>query len=92
MKRRTDGRTHDTGTIRPYRPCPADFRERYLEMGQSKEIEEHYRTNYRCIRRWIEENGGDKLRAERRAITGCPERPYLRARNYVLGRTLSGRK
>lgn len=86
MKRPNDG--YYPGTIRPYRQCPADFVERYLELGQGKEIEEYYRTNYRCIRRWIDESGGEDLRARRRAITGCPARPYLRARNYVLGNSL----
>ncbi|MEY4839016.1 MAG: hypothetical protein RLZZ475_2875 [Pseudomonadota bacterium] len=89
-KRRSDGRFHDTGLVRPYRPCPADFRERFLEMGQSKEIEEHYRTNWRCIARWIEEAGGDTLRAERRKQSGGTARPNLRrARRYVLGMTLT---
>ncbi|MFN3474070.1 MAG: hypothetical protein ACK4ZW_08500 [Blastomonas sp.] len=74
------------------RPCPADFRDRFLEMGQYKEIEEHYRTNYRVIARWIEESGGDELRAERSKVTGCPTRPARRsykARRYVLGLRLT---
>ena len=90
--RRSDGRKHDTGTVQPYRPCPPDFRERYLEMGQSKEIEEHYRTNWRCIRRWIEESGGEELRAARREVSGGTARPRLRAKRYVLGRTLTDRR
>ena len=80
------------GATRPYRPCPSDFRETFLALGQSKEIEEHYRTNWRVIRRWIEEAGGEELRAARRAITGCQPRPHLRsenrARRYVMGQTL----
>lgn len=88
-RRRTDGRLHDTGLIRPYRPCPDDFRDRFLEFGQSKEIEEHYRTNWRVIRRWIEECGGDDLRAERFAIAGARTGGRLRARRYVLGLTLT---
>lgn len=71
LARRADGRLHDTGLIRPYRACPADFRERFLELGQSKEIEEVYRTNWRVIRRWIEEAGGASLRAERFALAGA---------------------
>lgn len=85
-------RRWDTGMVRPYRPCPPDFRERFLEMGQSKEIEEHYRTNWRLIIRWIEESGGEELRAERAKRTGSPLRPYLRssaARRYVLGQRLN---
>lgn len=81
------------GGVRPYRPLPSDFRERFLELGQSKELEEHYRTNWRVIRRWIEEAGGDDLRAARRAVSGGTARPTLRAesraKRYVMGRTLS---
>lgn len=71
-------RRSDTGLINPYRPCPADFRERYLELGFSKEIEEHYRTNWRCIRRWIGEAGGEELRQARAARSGAQLRPDLR--------------
>lgn len=81
------------GGIRPYRPCPVDFREVFLVLGQSKEIEEHYRTNWRIIRRWIEECGGDALRAERYAVSGGFARPNKRtggrAARYVLGKKLS---
>ena len=63
---RSDGRTHDTGLIKPYRPCPSDFRARFLEMGWDG-IEDHYRTNWRCVRRWIAESGGDELKQARRA-------------------------
>lgn len=80
------------GCTRPYRPCPADFRTRFLEMGWDG-IEDHYRTNWRVIRRWIEESGGEELRAARRAISKATARPALRAENrakrYALGRTLT---
>jgi hypothetical protein len=90
-RRRGDGRAHDTGLIRPYRPCPPDFRERFLEMGWDG-IDEHYRTNWRVIYRWIEQCGGEALRAERRALSGGTARPKLRrAKRYVLGRTLTGK-
>ena len=83
-------RKWDTGMERPYRPAPVDLREVYLRLGQDKVIEEHYRTNWRCITRWIEECGGDALRAERAAITGSALKPHLRrAKRYVLGRTLT---
>lgn len=82
-------RTWDTGTIRPYRPVPADFREVFLRLGQDKAIEEHYRTNWRVIIRWIGECGGDELRAERAAITGSPLKPHRRSARYVMGRTLT---
>ena len=59
-------RKPDTGLVRPYRPKPADFRETYVRMGWD-EIDEHYRTNWRVIRRWIMEEGADDLKAARRA-------------------------
>ena len=62
--RRSDGRPHDTGLVRPMRPCPGDFAERFEELGWEG-IEEHYRTNWRVIRRWIDECGRDELRAAR---------------------------
>lgn len=84
-------RKSDTGCVRPYRPAPPDFVEVFLRLGQCTAIEEHFRTNWRCIRRWIEENGGDELRARRAAITGAALHPGRRsrvAREYVLGRRL----
>lgn len=88
------------GGVRPYRPCPPDFREVFLALGQSKDIEQHYGTNWRVIRRWIEESGGEELRAARRELTGNVARPWLRsgkrkqgrAKRYVLGRTLGGKE
>jgi len=62
--RRSDGRLHDTGLIRPYRPCPSDFRDRFVELGWQA-IGDHYRTNWRVIRRWIAEAGGGELREAR---------------------------
>ena len=72
-KRRADGRLHDSGLIRPYRTCPPDFRERFIELGWEG-IEDHYSTNWRCIRRWIEQCGGVDLRRARAAYVqerGC---------------------
>lgn len=89
-RRRSDGRAHDTGLVRPYRPCPDDFRERFLEMGWDG-IDEHYRTNWRVIYRWIEECGGEELRAERRALSGGTARP-MRRRRFVLGLRLTGKR
>lgn len=86
-------RKPDTGLVRPYRPCPPDFREQYLRLGQTKEIEEHYRTNWRVIRRWIDDAGGDALREERAAVSGGFVRPkQRRARRYVMGQTLGSPK
>lgn len=62
----TPHRKPDTGLVRPYRPKPDDFRATYIAMGWDG-IEEHYETNWRCIRRWILEEGKDELIAERRA-------------------------
>lgn len=87
-------RKWDTGMERPYRPMPVDFRETYLLMGWDG-IEEHYGTNYRCIRRWIDEAGGEDLRKERAAITGSAPKPHLRskrAKRYVMGLTLTAVK
>jgi hypothetical protein len=81
-------RKWDTGLEKPYRELPSDFREVFLRLGQDRAIEEHYRTNWRVIRRWIEEAGGDELRAERAAITGSSLKPQRRspiARRYVMG-------
>lgn len=84
-------RKPDTGLVKPYRTLPADFRDTFLRLGQSKEIEEVYRTNWRVIRRWVEEAGGDELRAERAKLTGAvlhPKRRSSVAKRYVLGRRL----
>ncbi len=51
--------------IRPYRPAPHDFAETFVRMGWGREIEEHYRANYRCIARWVEQCGGEELRRAR---------------------------
>jgi hypothetical protein len=90
-------RRADTGLIKPYREKPADFREMYLILGWGS-IAEHYRTNWRVIRRWMIEEGRDSLRAERRAVVkaeylepGMEAEGINRRKRYVLGRTLSGR-
>lgn len=82
-------RTWDTGTVRPYRIAPPNFREAFLRLGWSKELREELRCNDRCIRRWIEESGGDDLRAARSAVTGHPVKPRNRSKRYVLGLTLT---
>jgi hypothetical protein len=82
-------RKWDTGMIRPYRPVPAGFREAYLRLGYSKELREEFRTNDRCLARWIEECGGEVLRQERSAITGSALKPHRRSKRYVMGRTLT---
>jgi len=87
-------RKSDTGLLRPYRPLPDDFRERYAEMGWDG-LEEHYRTNWRVIRRWVQEYGKDAL-DEARAVFLAKRWPNgpsgPRAKRYVLGRTLTAVK
>lgn len=53
------------GRAKPHctRPCPPDFRERYLEMGW--EAQWYYSCNWRVMCRWIDENGGEELCAAR---------------------------
>ena len=57
-------RKWDTGLVRPYRLKPDDFRQTYIEMGWDG-ICDHYRTNWRVIRRWIDEEGREGLKRER---------------------------
>jgi hypothetical protein len=71
-------RRQPDGFVRPYRPCPRDFRETFLVLGWDRAIEEHYRTNWRCIRRWIEECGGIELRMARFALAGAKTGGKLR--------------
>ncbi|VXC98211.1 hypothetical protein SPHINGO8AM_60081 [Sphingomonas sp. 8AM] len=47
-------------------------------MGWDREIEDHYRCNWRCIRRWIIEEGKDQLRADRAAVVAA-QRAAVRA-------------
>ena len=61
--------------IRPYRPCPPDFRETYICLGWEA-IVDHYRTNWRCIARWIDEAGRQELKEARAA--------YVRAKGPKL--------
>jgi len=47
-----------------WRPCPRDFRDRYIELGWES-IQEHYRAGWPVIARWIDECGRDELKAAR---------------------------
>lgn len=99
---RSDGRMHDTGRIKPSRPCPHDFRETYVRLGWG-EIMEHYRANWRCISRWIDECGRAELKRERSeyvqrhgrqslhvdTVDQCKADRQSRRRRYVLGQTLT---
>lgn len=85
-------RKWDTGLVRPYRPKPADFRERYIEMGWDG-IDEHYQTNWRVIRRWIDEEGREELSAARTEHVRAKQKAeHSRRHRYVMGRTLTPRK
>lgn len=53
--------------MRPYRQCPPDFRQRFVELGWEL-IGEHYRTNWRVVRRWIAETGREDLTAARQTF------------------------
>jgi len=75
-------RRNDTGLVRPYRPKPDDFRDRYIEMGWDG-LDEHYRCNWRCIRRWIMEEGREQLRAARAAAVAAAHRDRRNARTYA---------
>jgi hypothetical protein len=80
------------GGTRPYRPKPADFRVIYLSIGWDG-IEEHFQTNWRVIRRWIEEEGREGLIAERAAVVEAQRvESRSRRKRYVLGRTLTAVK
>ena len=64
--RNPNGTAYD-GHVRPWatRPLPDDFRARYLEMGW--ECQWYFGTNWRVMRRWIDEAGGEELIAARAA-------------------------
>lgn len=85
----TSTRPKRDGMIRPYRPRPADFRAVYVQIGWDG-ITDHFRTNWRVICRWIEEEGREGLQAERAAFVAAERR--TRAKRYVLGRTLTAVK
>ena len=72
----TTKRKPDTGLIRPYRDRPADFDAVFIRMGWDG-IDEHYRTNWRCIRRWVDA-GGVALTEARRDRTGYGQRKAIR--------------
>jgi len=87
-------RKPDTGLIRPYRPKPSDFLETFARMGWDG-IDEHYRTNWRVIRRWYLEEGEDRCdqaRYEWRCQHGVrvPRKRPTRNRRaaYVIGTRL----
>jgi hypothetical protein len=64
------------GRIRPYRPCPADFREKYIELGWHY-VDAHYHANWRTIARWIDETGRQELKVARAAYVKAHGPAYL---------------
>lgn len=73
-----DGVHYRVGTCRRYRSCPPDFAEMFIRFGWGRAIYDHYECSDRCIARWIDECGGDELRAKRAAVSGWP---YTRRRS-----------
>jgi hypothetical protein len=47
------------------------------------EIADHYRTNYRCVARWIRQAGDEILRWERCFVTGSRTRPHIYSQRYA---------
>ncbi len=86
MPVRTSPRNED-GLQKPRRPKPRDFRDRYIEMGWDRALEDHYRCNWRCIRRWILEEGQQELKAAR---ANYVHQQRHRRRRHVMDRTVVG--
>jgi hypothetical protein len=51
-------------STKPHRERPADFRAAYIALGWDG-VTHRYRTNWRVIRRWVDEEGRDELAAAR---------------------------
>ncbi|MCK8457025.1 hypothetical protein [Sphingomonas faeni] len=64
------------------RSKPADFRAVYIAIGWGG-IEAHYGTNWRVVKRWIDEEGREELIAAR-AVAVDRQRRRARFRQYVL--------
>lgn len=83
------------GITNPYRPKPRDFREVYVRIGWDG-IEDHFNTNWRVIRRWIEEEGREDLKAERREYVAAKRKHNRENRSkpfrYVMGQRLGGNR
>lgn len=61
---------------RPPRACPADFEERFVELGW--ECVDYFRTNPRKVADWLRQKDRETLARRRK--------------NYVMGRRLSSLK
>lgn len=84
------------GITRPYRPCPKDFEQRFIELGWDG-IKDAFHANTRTIARWLDECGKERLVALRdehlratRWPNGAPG--PKRAKRYAAGRTLTPMK
>lgn len=49
----------------PRREKPADFRDQFTRMGW--DVVDHYSTSWKVVSRWVDEEGRESLRADRRA-------------------------
>jgi hypothetical protein len=81
-------RKPDTGLVRPYRPKPHDFREVYIRIGWS-EIVDHYQTNWRCARRWIDEEGRESLKQARAEHVRTERIKRTNEGRYYIGKRLT---
>ncbi len=84
------------GETAAYRPKPDDFRDAYVRMGFGDELKEHFGTNLRVLRRWVDEEGYEDLHEARREYlrqTKWPNgAPGNRKRRYVMGQTLTSKR
>lgn len=49
----------------PLREKPADFREQFVRLGW--DTVDHYSTSWKVVARWLDEEGRDAVKADRRA-------------------------
>jgi hypothetical protein len=89
MAKRRGNFRQDRSTLIPVRtqrarPCPPDFREVYLDIGWDG-IEEHFGTSSRVVARWVDESGGDELRAARAEVVRQRGRSETHRVSYAGG-------
>lgn len=84
------GEDRRLGRVRPSRPVPRNFVERWPLVGWEGAKEE-WRAHSRTIARWVDECGRDRMVLARKAYKQAERQIQGRARRkrYVLGRTLS---
>lgn len=59
----------------PRREKPDDFREQFTRLGWG--VVEHYSTSWKVVSRWLDEEGREQVRAERRAYRQSPGHYHL---------------